>query len=933
MLVLHDLEDLFDRLGTPEAGRKLVQTARMEGPVREIKSTGGNVITWYCSRKMARTIGTESRTGEFPAAIHYEWDPAVLEYYAQPLSVDIIQRQDNGRAVRYQHTPDFLLIRKDGIVIEEWRQEARLMRDAAKHPGRYVREVDGWRAPHAEAHFAAMGISYHLRSADEHPAELIQNLQFLGAYLDPNCPAPDGGFVSDLRDLFRDRPAIHLCELLNVDGFSGDAVYKAIADGTVICDLMNDDISETERVLVFRDVTTMLFHQKVGVAPLGELAERRDASITFGGRVRYEDQEYEVALVGAEKVLLKSDDGAVELPVALVGNLYREGRLAMVSRPKSVDPVQESMRKLQGIAPENMDRILQRMDWVATSHVAPGQAPVSKRTLQRYRRAMRDAGEAVIDQHLALSPNFRACGNRARKIPEAVVDLIAKTIREHYNTPTAPSGTFAYKLFAKACFDADIVPCSERTFMTELAKHALVRPREGKRMAYQNRSIVDYLDLKEAIHGVRPFQYVHIDHTELQIVLTVPGSTEKPERAWLSLAMDAESRAVVGFYLSFDSPGYKSCMMVIRDIVRRHGRMPDMLVLDNGKEFHSKAIQRLCALYGCSLRYRPAGRPGFGTVMERLFGTTQSQLINNLKGNTKALLHARMATKSILPYQFAETTLPALHGILDYYFETLYGMEPHPAHGDRPVEHLRDRMVQTGERRMRMVRFDELFLIESCPSPDDKDTRVVDHQRGVKINHFWYWNDALRNKRLDGATLPVRVDPWDVRHVYVLVDNDWVRCRSKLAWLVRNYTEVELRYAFQELAVRFSIKKKDLSPQRLSEWLRVLEAGRFDPRLAEGQSEVRLVYDALGMTNVPDPELDTFLQAGTDTPPVIEGTVLSTPKPARKFPKSRKREVGTTECPPDTGRTAPTIPIVPFQTPRANEHMTDRSFDDEYGLL
>ena len=174
-------------------------------------------------------------------------------------------------------------------------------------------------------------------------------------------------------------------------------------------------------------------------------------------------------------------------------------------------------------------------------------------------------------------------------------------------------------------------------------------------------------------------------------------------KAWLSLAIDAESRRVVGFYLSFEPPSYRSCMMVLRDIVRRNGRMPDMIVVDNGKEFKSREFKRVCKLYGCSIRYRPAGQPRHGSVMERLFGTTQSQLIHNLSGNTQLMKHVRTVTKSVNPNNFVEWTLPALHGALDFYFENLYGTENHPAHGEEPVKHFVSRMAETGMRLHRIV--------------------------------------------------------------------------------------------------------------------------------------------------------------------------------------------------------------------------------------
>lgn len=65
MLELCDLEALFAELGTPDAGRRLIMKAREQAPVRQVRSTGTNVITLLASRKMGREIATESRKVEY----------------------------------------------------------------------------------------------------------------------------------------------------------------------------------------------------------------------------------------------------------------------------------------------------------------------------------------------------------------------------------------------------------------------------------------------------------------------------------------------------------------------------------------------------------------------------------------------------------------------------------------------------------------------------------------------------------------------------------------------------------------------------------------------------------------------------------------------------------------------------------------------------
>jgi putative transposase len=66
-------------------------------------------------------------------------------------------------------------------------------------------------------------------------------------------------------------------------------------------------------------------------------------------------------------------------------------------------------------------------------------------------------------------------------------------------------------------------------------------------MAYQKNTFVDVLYYDTPAHGSRPFQYVHIDHTLLDIEL-ISSRTGKPlGRPWLSLAVDAWSRRIVAF--------------------------------------------------------------------------------------------------------------------------------------------------------------------------------------------------------------------------------------------------------------------------------------------------------------------------------------------------------------------------------------------------
>src|SRR6202035_1147849 len=68
-------------------------------------------------------------------------------------------------------------------------------------------------------------------------------------------------------------------------------------------------------------------------------------------------------------------------------------------------------------------------------------------------------------------------------------------------------------------------------------------------------------------------------------------------RPWATFATDAYSRRLLGCYLTFDPPSYRSCMMVLRACVRRHQRFPQSIVVDGGPEFQSTYFESLVARY------------------------------------------------------------------------------------------------------------------------------------------------------------------------------------------------------------------------------------------------------------------------------------------------------------------------------------------------
>ena len=207
--------------------------------------------------------------------------------------------------------------------------------------------------------------------------------------------------------------------------------------------------------------------------------------------------------------------------------------------------------------------------------------------------------------------------------------------------------------------------------------------------------------------------------------------------------MDAYSRRILAVYLTFDAPSYRSCMMALRLCVSRFGRFPQTVVVDGGSEFHSVYFDTLLARYGCIKKTRPGGQPRFGSVIERLFGTTNTELIFNLLGNTQAAKQVRQLTKAIDPKRQAVWTLGDLYVFFKEWAYSVYDQSEHEALGTTPRDAYEQGLIQAGAREHRRIPYNEEFLMATRPSTL-KGEATVQAGKGIKVNYLCAYSCSVR---------------------------------------------------------------------------------------------------------------------------------------------------------------------------------------------
>src|SRR5260370_11776620 len=234
--------------------------------------------------------------------------------------------------------------------------------------------------------------------------------------------------------------------------------------------------------------------------------------------------------------------------------------------------------------------------------------------------------------------------------------------------------------------------------------------REGTRAAYLFKDYTGEQEKTVPRHGSYAWELAHIDHTELDLALCDSRTGQPLGKCWLTLLILAHPRRIAAYYLTFDPPSYRSCMMTLRLCVKRYGRLPTAIVVDGGPEFQSVYFEQLLALYRVRKHQRPAAEPRFGSPQERLFGTMQTEFLYHLLGNTQATKLPRQMTKGTDPRLHAVWTLPPLADRVQHCADEDYHITLHPSLGMTPRAAYDLCSEQDGMLVHKFIEYTDLFL-------------------------------------------------------------------------------------------------------------------------------------------------------------------------------------------------------------------------------
>ncbi len=401
----------------------------------------------------------------------------------------------------------------------------------------------------------------------------------------------------------------------------------------------------------------------------------------------------------------------------------------------------------------------------------------SRRTEQRWAKAFRVGGA------IALNPRWSRCGRRGSRVSAWHEKLLVTCIASARSSGTRPSRLTAFGGYETAlkkaarehsCREHNIhysMFCKLWKQRDHCTKDAMARG--GRRLA---NAVEPYGDVDtQIVLADGPFQVAHIDHCLApSYTQDGKGATGKP---WLTILVDDWQSEPLARVLTKEYPSHRTDLALLRDCVRRHGRLPSTIFSDHGSDFMCRAfIGALAALHVSSL-FRPETDPRVGHPIERTFGTFATTVCQGFEGFAFDVPNARAVSKKKHPSLGPKRDLSDLERHIDHLlFEVIPTLKRLDG-GDSKLD-ARTKFEKTYGRQGVPVEADLTFLIVTAPPLKEKG--CIEPSGAIRVLDKRFYSAALIDIDVRAHDLSLRLEPEDPTILYFVLDGKWhvAKCRD-----------------------------------------------------------------------------------------------------------------------------------------------------------
>ena len=369
------------------------------------------------------------------------------------------------------------------------------------------------------------------------------------------------------------------------------------------------------------------------------------------------------------------------------------------------------------------------------------------------------------------------------RLGQEQVEVLQNVISGFYLKPLKPTKKEVLWRVEQECKRLNATPIPKSTvyrMLGQIEDRYLVLFRDGKK-AYEQK--YRQVDVRDNV-ALGPLHVVQIDHTLLDIDVLDDERTGVVGRPWITVGLDEYSRMPWCIEIGWEPSSTKVLARAIyHGILPKNAKqayktdnewevygIPNIIYVDNGKEFHSKELQRIVEHeLQSEIRYRPPKTPRYGGIVERFFGTLNTQLIHNLYGTRKSN-PKELGERD--PEKEACITLSELKAFIYKFMIDIYPYQDHkglPKECPIPMAYYHQGLDKCGLPRIVTIAEKDNFWIRFLPEARRKICR-----EGIRVNSICY-SSQITKPLVGYSGQRVKVDPYDVSYIYLLhpKENKW----------------------------------------------------------------------------------------------------------------------------------------------------------------
>lgn len=399
---------------------------------------------------------------------------------------------------------------------------------------------------------------------------------------------------------------------------------------------------------------------------------------------------------------------------------------------------------------------------------------VSRATLFRLVKQFREDARTS-----ALLPNTPGPKPGMLPFDPDVEAIVSDHFKDFYATRRKPTKTRFWREVAADCRAQGLAPPSIRRlgrWLEQKDQARLMARREGKDKAESR-----HLSTPDTLTANHPLDIVQIDHTKADVTVVDPVTRRPLGRPTLTVAIDVNTRMVLGLHLSLEPPSLLAVALCLTHAVMDKSHwlaargigtewlargLPKAIYVDNGAEFHARAFELACSEYQIDLQHRPPGTPRYGGHIERLIGTMMGA-VHLLPGSHFSNIFERGDLDAEAE---AVMTLDELEIWLALEITGSYHARVHSALDATPAAAWAARV---DEAKPRMPADLRQFLVDFLPS----EQRVLQRD-GLHLFHIRYWSDELRwLMGRESRKFTLKYDPRDLSRIFVLTEDGIIEAR------------------------------------------------------------------------------------------------------------------------------------------------------------